>query len=261
MHHQPTARCRQLGDGRHGGCRVLPGEVGEDALQHPGRRYRRVVACGGQGRAERRRREVDGHEPQRPDPGAQVSDPLPLVLLRAGMVDLEHSDTGQLRHPPRPSVEAGAHDHQLRVDSGPYGVVDSHGSGGHRLRLKPDEPDVQALRPRLWRHVGAGPFDSKALVVAQQRRCGRIVETPDREPAVRHGAALAHVHGGPARLPLAHRPSPAKPAAAVRSVSVTLRSRMVVEEHFRPVPRQACGCGRGVEVRGWRHAIFLRQVR
>lgn len=86
-----------LGDRRHRGRRLMPGEVQDDALQDPRRRHRLVVAYGCQRRAEPGLGEGGRPETQAPDGGPQPSGPLPFVLLRGGVVDLEHLDACQLR--------------------------------------------------------------------------------------------------------------------------------------------------------------------
>lgn len=105
------------------------------------------------------------------------------------MIDLADIDVSQLRHPPRATVEASTDDDELRVRAGTLGVVGGDRPKRHRLRLPPEQLEVESGCPPLRWSVGPGALDRSALVIAKQPESSGVIEATHGKPAVCHGAA------------------------------------------------------------------------
>jgi hypothetical protein len=165
-----------------------------------------AMACRRQSRVQPVAGEVNRNEPHRSRQRPEISDPATLIPFGSRMVDLEHIDGGQFRHPPSPVVQASTHDHQLRQQPGPDSVVDCHrtrhddlGAGPHHLELDP-------LAPALGRDALTHPPHSDTLVVTQQRHRDRVSEPALGDAPMRSRATLAHQDGGTAGPACVHCP-------------------------------------------------------
>ena len=198
VHHDELAPRRRaaLDDGERGlDVRAL--EVHHDALPDPGRRARRIVTGRGQRVVEPIAREVDRHEAHLARDPLQRRRARLLLALRVGMVDLEHRDVAQLRHPPGAPVETGAQDHDLRRRrrrapprrSRPCARPSS--SPACRERRAPG-----GARRSFGRHARAKLFDAPPRLLGQQRQRRRVLEVDPGRPAVRRRARGGHQHGG-----------------------------------------------------------------
>ena len=190
-HAPPRRTGGEGGDGRLDG---LLAQVGDDALPHPRRTRRRVVSRGGQSWSERIAGEIDRHERQPPDGRFERGAAIEEIGLRGRVVDGEHGGFAQLRHPPRPAVEARSDDDDLALAGGPDRIVDEHRAGHHDLGAGPDRFEGQSLAPRTRVEVLADLLDRHPFVRAQEEHGNRVVEPPGGDPPVGDGPALAHQH-------------------------------------------------------------------
>ena len=132
---QTAAGRRTVPQHRQVGFDVARRQVHDHTLPHPSRRARLVVTSGGQRRIERVVLEVDRNEANIARYGCQLFDALTLFALRIRMIDLEYRDVAELGHPPRPTVEPRAQNHDLGQARGNDRVVDGDGARHHHHGL------------------------------------------------------------------------------------------------------------------------------
>ena len=204
VHDEDAARRRQLGEVAHRLGHGIRGQVGHDALPHPGRLQRGVEARCLEGRCERVVLEVDGDRHDLSGGGLDAAEAALLVALGRRVVDLEDGGARELRHAPGAGVEAGADHDDLRGAVLAHGVVDGDGARNHEHRRAPHQLVGHPAGTALWRVLGAGLLDDGAFVGVEEVLGDRVGEAADGEAPVRHGPSLADEHRGAAGGSIGH---------------------------------------------------------